>query len=1563
MSLEYEKLPYIGKKRAKKLKEAGIGIEEIAKMDEDELKKHIPRISKGKLKVIIATAREITGKAYDIADSTGIDREKALVLALNDYDVESISKAKKEEIAKLLDISQEDAFNIIFNAALKTGVKKPQIKIKKEEIDDGGIVSKEGFINGFGLKSFKPEKIVKFRVVPFIIIVLLIISGISATLFLVSPGIRIDGNFSEWNGIPGYELEGLHYKYIYQGGALYFYLHKQYLFSEPDRIYVMVDDGENEGYYVSGIKATYVAEFYGWNDTLKGAVLWKHSSSEDMWNFTKTGEMQYSYGKNSIEFMINGIRKNAKVLVIEKANTTLKSAPLFVDKPTVQVEITTAGDIAKNNTPLMNIYINSPVKFVLSKVEFEYAGASITSATLVTEHGNYSGSCGNGTVIFTVDKKIFEEHMTLYAKFSGNESSLVTMDAAVYAKSLPVSYIREEKNMYLFKAPDRVRIDGAFGDWKNRESDVIMDVHDANIDLVNYSSTPDFTDVFMQVRGEFMGGDDVPIVREWVPKDSDRDTVPDKYDLYPHDFNNDGIPDNKSYVVVNGEKLPDVDGDGIPDYPYGNDMWLNTTIPDDFPKPYAGRHVSVYIGPPPPVRPKNGNDTAEIYFEDLNMGESVRLPWVPFPVNYKITITGRDGIYNAHLFKFSHGSWKNLGTVSDIASGYHAVELSTGLNITRGKMWITVFNWKHEYDMPSITKTGERSSTSMYTMHLHANINEEPGNMNWTVGSSAETIQLIANSLPLLNTYSYAYASWDYEQPLCENLTVNLPVVLLQVNDIKNDSGTDYLNISLIGKSGNTRLLVGFWNNSLQSGKLKANSPNLIPLQVVHSTIPKGYTMALNITFMSNFNAAEEDYIKITYNGSSITSDDSYLSFTANGMSITDLYTENNGTRVSNFTKGDTVSIFANITDPLGFKHINSDAVNLSVQDALGHVILSNSKMSVYTNTSCYGVFYFSFVLDGIVIDNSSTLYAFVGKYNISVEAQNNEATPEHVSMNASFWVNSNVRHAVSKWLFVPSGKYHAWFRHRIDNTGDGDDVYNFQINSNDAPPFEVSIYRDVDNNKIIDSKDVLYAIYNSSRGGWVYIRNDTDKNNEPDITVMQGDKVRFIMQVNLSLSETEPDSYVNITIASFTGNSSFTVHDEAILRASDNKTLYLGVGSSENTLYPELGSSEGEESRVTSAQWVQESSFINDFTLTGNITVTMYIYTRFATTGNVSLYMDDGTYIGGANITLVQRETEAYTVSFVPEISLIPKGHGVYLVFTADNDCDIYFNTSSYPSKINFTTTSYIYAQNVILYNVTSDGSYVEQSNYSAGDEIHVSTKIIEPFGSYDIKSVSAEILAPDGSSSNLTLGLEEDDTSLGYYIYGADYSLPADSYAGTYWVKVTAEEGNGVINYTYTSFSIACNISISPHNNGTTGTTVWYYHDIWNNGSGTDIITVEVSSTAPSNITLYVYDSSNSQWDLVAYSNTGTGWSWVNSSYDINDDGNPDFVVGEHSSVRIKVRVISSADVNTTLSVDDSVLGNSCSDSAVDYTKVPELSVYILPLVIPALMILLRKKKGYVR
>jgi len=1554
MKTEYEVLPYIGKKRAKKLAEAGIGIEEIAKMDEEQLKKHIPRISSGKLKIIIATARELSGVIYNIVDTTGIDKAKAKILAINNYDVDKLAHAKRDELAKLLNISEDEAFDIIFKTALKTGAQKPKVEIKKEEISDMGIVSKHGFVNGFTALKF--EKTRRFNVVPFIVVLIVVISAITASVYLLSPSLKIDGNFSDWNGIPGYKLGPLTYKYSYQSGALYFFLHENSMFSQQQRFYVFIDTGSNSGYYVDGIKASYVAEFYGWNSTLKGAALWKHASDTMLWNFSKATGMDYAPGNDGIEFMLNHVPEHSRAIVMANNGTVTRSAPFAVDRYTAQVVVSTPKRIVSNGDTVLTLNITAPVKFKVDTVVINYQGAEITSAMLNYSSGSVSGSCSNNTVEFNINSNVQNAQLKISAEYNAEPGTVLSLKAYVQASNIAVSYINETANVYLFSAPKKVHIDGAFGDWKNISYDAYDSpaVYDQNVNLTSYAHTSKFDKVYFAVNGEFMGGTDVPIARAWAPKDSDHDTVPDKYDKYPHDFNNDGIPDS--------ETNHDVDGDGYKDYPYGNDTWLNTTIPADYPKPYAGRHVSVYIGPPPPVKPKSGNDTAELYFYDPTASVGTHLDWVPFTVNYKITITGRDGLYSSKLYQFTRSGWKFMHNITNIASGYHAVELATGLNITHGKMWLYIANWNNSYDMPSIAPTRRRAATTTDVFYLHADLNKYPKNMNWTEYDNKMKEELTNGNGDV--------RTWQYETPVTKDFYISSATLTFWYEDedgITYWRYNKYLNVSLYdvdGSNGNKKLVGYSGAIKITQGDTNPHEFNISLNILSINYISKGNYLNLSINYTANSWASG---IYFYYNS---TQYPSRLNITTNStIQITHVWTVNDNTREyqSNFTKGDEVGVYANVTDPLGVAHINTSSVYISIIDPLQNIQKNNQQMNLYSSGSGYGIFNYTFSL-------SWSPYVYVGKYIINVSASDRESAPNTVNASENFWINSAVKQAGSKRMFVPPGNFHAWFRHKIVNMGGGDDIFNLNVSSHGAPQFEVTIYRDVNWNKIIDSQDTLYAVYNSSRGGWVYKKNNTDGNVDPDITVPYGSQVRILIQVNVSLSQAKPDTYVNLTVYSFTGNSSYTVHDLAKVRDVKSKTLYLRGGgdvdtSIPDTLYPVApkGTSDIyiQNTGNTWQSWNMNFSFANDFVIAGNITAKVYILNPngppLNVNVNISLTLNDGALVGYSTLTTngdSNKNVYLYTLTITPKISLIPAGDTLLMSWNTNGKASLYFNSTSYDSHIIFNTTSYIYVQNTTLYNVTS-GVAVPQNNYSAGDDIAINATVLEPFGEFDIKKVYANITAPNGMYSILDLNASGiySRAILTYFYFNSTYALPSDSVVGLYYVNVTAVEGNGVTDTLSTTFTVKCNVAISPHTNASTGTTVWYYHTIWNNGSGEDIINIDVSSNQTANITLYVYNTTSGTWDIAAYSNTGTHWNHVESGYDNDGNGVPDVIVARHSYARIKIKVTASANLKTYLNISSAYA--SCTDSALDSTTVPELNPLMFLIFVPALILLQRKRK----
>jgi len=243
---------------------------------------------------------------------------------------------------------------------------------------------------------------------------------------------------------------------------------------------------------------------------------------------------------------------------------------------------------------------------------------------------------------------------------------------------------------YVGFIPSGVRVDGAFSDWTNVSIDPAEAGRRSDVDLQGYSvgRTGSGIAVFLQVGGRIFNGTVIPQENRAAGSppggaaDSDRDMVPDAVDPLPFDFNNDGVDD----VATN----QDHDGDAIQDYPYGPDAYLNTTIPSNFPVPYANRPVSLFIGPS--SRPVLiGEDVARVLFDaDNSTATGFRINTLG--ADYLLQIRGRSGIVTGSTLSAFAGlsplswSWNVLQSVpaaTDFAraeAGFSA----TGLGFVNG---------------------------------------------------------------------------------------------------------------------------------------------------------------------------------------------------------------------------------------------------------------------------------------------------------------------------------------------------------------------------------------------------------------------------------------------------------------------------------------------------------------------------------------------------------------------------------------------------------------------------------------------------------------------------------------------------------------------------------------------------------------------------------------------------------------------------------------------------------------------------------------------------------------
>jgi uncharacterized repeat protein (TIGR01451 family) len=265
--------------------------------------------------------------------------------------------------------------------------------------------------------------------------------------------------------------------------------------------------------------------------------------------------------------------------------------------------------------------------------------------------------------------------------------------------------------------PIGMAVDGAFGDWRrfNGILDRINDQSPSNQTIVNANA--DLTEaraaldgdlfVYLSVSGRMLGGSAMPLMRHRpegiapVPlPDSDRDSVPDYLDPLPEDFDNDGVND----TMANQDK----DGDGILDYGSGGaDYWLNTTIPANWPPEYAGKNVTIYIGPYS-QKTNMGYDSVYILLDSDGDPMTGVVTMGAIGVDHVVQVDGKNGqVASSIIYRYDSAlgrmPWAEVGQISAAVDSTR-MELAippTMANLVQGSgfgIWASIKDWKDTED-------------------------------------------------------------------------------------------------------------------------------------------------------------------------------------------------------------------------------------------------------------------------------------------------------------------------------------------------------------------------------------------------------------------------------------------------------------------------------------------------------------------------------------------------------------------------------------------------------------------------------------------------------------------------------------------------------------------------------------------------------------------------------------------------------------------------------------------------------------------------------------------------
>ena len=739
------KLPHVGEKRLKIFKEKNLTIEKIAEMKPEELKREVPNLKWREAEdIIIAAELEMERR---LENKKSFDREllkipyigagRAYVLHSKGISVEDIAKMRPENLMKIFkDMKREHAEKAIISAenyvekkegkketkdeksiiAKTQKIHKPvQIgRMKKGLVNGNSLVNGRGVVNGLGPRR-NLRRGPKRRIYPILAVMAMIIISMLLPIIYLTPvnQIKIDGSFSDWSSIRGITdpygtadgpLESV--KAVEQGGMLYIYVKtSDKIFEEAEGLFVFLDTDEKNstGYYIGGLGADYMISIIGWDGKVHSSEVYRYTSEQgNNWSaFSPYAGARVAIKDKQIELSVPIKAENPEILAYLKTNKWQDGSdiPLFLHDNSALVVVSNTKNNSGNLIEKVNIYPSGKMDFNLSfKPMGNFTGLNYSMSILVNRNGKMV-RIGKERIDMRVNSPEI-----LYVKIVANGTGTIGFVAKTNDENVRV--INRVMSIRFGKVEKGV--DYNFDEWKDvsgtadPEGDVVKkgNYSHENIDLLGIKRLGSY--FYIKTAAPILAGDYIPEVIMKPVIDSDRDTVPDKFDPYPHDFNNDGIPDNESYVVVDGKKLPDVDGDGIPDYPYGPDMWLNTTIPSWFPKPYAGRHVSVYIGPLP-KKPVTGNDTFYVYIKSKN--GAFHAPYLPFSSNYMVKISGKGFHASSYLLKFTGGKWVKVRKVP-IAFVNNQLEGNAYVN---GTIFVLARDWLGQYDMEEWNKDGNIS--------------------------------------------------------------------------------------------------------------------------------------------------------------------------------------------------------------------------------------------------------------------------------------------------------------------------------------------------------------------------------------------------------------------------------------------------------------------------------------------------------------------------------------------------------------------------------------------------------------------------------------------------------------------------------------------------------------------------------------------------------------------------------------------------------------------------------------------------------------------------------------
>jgi len=1392
----------------------------------------------------------------------------------------------------------------------------------------------------------------------------------------VEVDIEIDGDFEDWHAVRAfYDPENFEvddsvdireYKIYRSGGYLYLYMQANGTLFETDegvhsvRFFV---DIEGFGYEIGGIQADYLLEVYGWDGNVEGTSLHRFNESRrsDDWNgFNRdSGGQAEAIGKElEARFWIGNIADDKEPSLVvhsmdnhgwdmtagkvwEGMNSLTVKTELFGPKvlnsgelePLFKFETFSISEESLLESIVLDY--NEYSAEVISDIEI-FDAKNYTDGTFVGEPiATFDGFERNASVSMDVDVDTTPREFIVAARIEdgplSGEPVGLRLKEVICKDGLSTISPPIMENKYIDEIPSEPQIDGAFAFWDEYpyEEDPFDDLtpHDAwnpNIDIRRHSLySNDKTFFNVGVEGNMMGGEDIPYSRSRPPElvDSDGDGIPDKYDPYPNDFTNDGTPDDE---MLTPEGLPDVDGDGVADWPYGPDKWLNTTIPEDpkIPERYWGREVSRYIGPVE-IPVVTGEDYLRIFI-DSDPDEGYTAPWLDMRADHMINISGRNmEITSANYAEYDGdgGDWE-WDVLGEVEAAINRTSLETALDLEElgiddYDITYVMTDWENNMDTAGPVPNERYELTQALSLASH------DMDIDFYLRDGDELLlergsEEIVAELDSGETHTWESPEFSDNYNITSDIDVRLnldpdspggqPEPELGITLLLNDEAIGEVQEE-ITSSGVRTFSIEPWVDEIHAGdtfsiETEVSGPGSVELDIFYNS-PEG---------RSRISLPSDNIIEIESLG----------------------LLDEEGDEEDIFQGGDEVEV-RSVVEHRFTSDVLEDAV-LDVYFPDDTKMISEEPMDILDQDTSdppnWKEFNHVFELDEDTLG---------GTYHVVVSATDIQGNLD--TLSTSFTVQDTPGVSVYPDNVETSDPgTEAIHEVSIKNIGELDDIYKLSVSSSSR-----NWYTELKH----DGETIAFDEDGDGDWDWIDDGWDTMDDGYLDLSLYPLEEEVFeLMKVVPEGTDGQAD-FTDLIAESYNYED---ISDFAQL------VTQTPVPNIDRVLYMvedyELDTSPGDNQDVVSIDtddkisWTQELPMADDFDMVDYSNVFLYIdpnvhgYRR----PDVTVTLEDDVDTIGTD-TISDIEEPGWYQFVISTDHTVDSGSSIELsVTTGSTSIDLFYGSENYDSRVEFHTDTYLNVDQIRTYD-----EYGETDEVSAGEEVEVRGLITEPMGSRLIDGATISVVDPEGdeiiSDEVMVLHDTDPESPSLWKEYSHSWTLSEEAPVGEYSIEIQGVDTKGVTSTGYSSFSVPGNVTVDPDQNDTAeaGTIVSYDFTVKNDGSGLNIFSLELGSSQGWNVTLYDSDGTWIGTDLGGDGN----WDDINSDYDSTGDGIPDtgyLIPGAEMDVTMEIEIpegVENGTQDTTTLAATSYLDSDISDSAEAVTSISEFSDIFLPII----------------